>query len=398
MKIAVIKETAAHERRCAITPEAVKKYVALGAQVVVQSGAGEGSAISDDALREAGATIKAEAALTCEGADIVLCVQPPHDDTLAAIPQSALLIGMLAPLDPQTDIARYQKNNLSTFAMELLPRISRAQSMDVLSSQSNLAGYRAVIDAVHAFGKVVPMMMTAAGTVPPAKVLVLGAGVAGLQAIATAKRLGAVVSAFDVRPSVKEQVESLGAKFIAVEDTESGEGSGGYAKEMSEDYKRRQSELIHETLKSQDMCITTALIPGKEAPELITDAMLLDMKPGAVIVDLAVTAGGNCRASKADELVEAHGVRILAPANMPSRSAVDATPLYARNLYNFISALMVNKEKQFEVNWEDQLITGTLLTKDGQLVHETVRQHRNPDANPAPAAEDKPEEAEPAAE
>jgi len=392
MKIAVLKETAAYERRCAIAPDAVKKYVTLGAEVVVQSGAGEGAAISDDALREAGASIRGEAALTCEGADIVLCVQPPNDDTLAVIPPAALLIGMFDPLAPQTDITRYENAGLTTFTMELLPRISRAQSMDVLSSQSNIAGYRAVIDAVHAFGKVVPMMMTAAGTVPPAKVLVLGAGVAGLQAIATAKRLGAVVSAFDVRPTVKEQVESLGAKFIEVEGSESGEGSGGYAKELSEEDKRKQAELIHETLKSQDMCITTALIPGKQAPELITDAMLQDMKPGAVIVDLAVTAGGNCRASRADEVTEVHGVQILAPSNMPSRAGADATPLYARNLYNFISALMVNADKQFEVNWEDQLISGTLLTKDGQLVHEAVRQHRNPDATPAPVTEDETEE------
>lgn len=374
MKIAVLKETAAHERRAAIAPDAVKKYVALGATVTVQSGAGDASNLSDELLKAAGAEIAADAAATCKGADIVLCVQAPANDVLDAIPATALLIGMLAPLDKSTDLQRYQDKKLATFTLELLPRISRAQSMDVLSSQSNLAGYRAVIDAVYEFGKVVPMMMTAAGTVPPAKVLVLGAGVAGLQAIATAKRLGAVVSAFDVRPAVKEQVQSLGAKFIEVPVEESGEATGGYAKEMSEDYKRKQSELIHETLKTQDICITTALIPGKEAPELITEAMLKDMKPGAIIVDLAVTAGGNCRAAAPDEIVEKHGVFIMGHSNVPSRAAVDATPLYARNLYNFISALMVDTEnKSLSVKWDDELIKGTLLTKDGELVHEMVK-------------------------
>lgn len=377
MKIAVLKETADHERRAAIAPDAVKKFVALGAEIIVESGAGTESAISDEALKASGATIAANARTACESADIVLCVQPPSDEILSYIPASALLIGMLAPLDQATNLTRYQDKQLTAFSMELLPRISRAQSMDVLSSQSNLAGYRAVIDAVHAFGKVIPMMMTAAGTVPPAKVLILGAGVAGLQAIATAKRLGAVVSAFDVRPAVKEQVQSLGAKFVEVPAEESGEASGGYAKEMSEDYKRKQSELIHETLKTQDICISTALIPGKQAPELITEAMLKDMKTGAVIVDLAVAAGGNCRASELDKVVTRHGVHIMGYSNMPSRAAVDATPLYARNLFNFVSALMVDKEtKGLNVNWDDELIKGTLLTKGGEIVHEMVKQTR----------------------
>lgn len=375
MKIAVLKETAAFESRVAITPDAVKKYIALGAAVQVQAGAGELSSITDDAFKAAGAIIAPDAASMCSAADVVLCVQAPDDATLKSIPDSALLIGMFAPYEAATDVSRFK---MTTFAMELLPRISRAQSMDVLSSQSNLAGYRAVIDAVAQFGKVIPMMMTAAGTVPPAKVLVLGAGVAGLQAIATAKRLGAVVSAFDVRPAVKEQVMSLGAKFVEVPAEESGDAAGGYAKEMSDDYKRKQSELIHETLKTQDICISTALIPGKPAPELITEAMLRDMKSGSVIVDLAVTAGGNCKSAVMDKVVEKHGVHIMGHSNMPSRAAVDATPLYARNLYNFISTLMFDKEKKFAVNWDDELIAGTLFTKGGELVHAGVKAARQP--------------------
>lgn len=375
MKIAVIKEKNEQEQRVAISPDAIKKFTALGATLTVEKDAGLGSAIADSIFEEAGARIASDTADACKDADIVLCVQAPTDEQLAAIPQSALLIGSLAPLDAATDLSRYNDKKLTTFSMELLPRISRAQSMDVLSSQSNLAGYRAVIDAVAQFGKVIPMMMTAAGTVPPAKVLVLGAGVAGLQAIATAKRLGAVVSAFDVRPAVKEQVQSLGAKFVEVpaEETD-GETSGGYAKEMSEDYKRKQSELIHETLKSQDICISTALIPGKPAPELITEAMLQDMKDGSVIVDLAASAGGNCKSTELDKVVTKHGVQLIGYGNMPSRAAVDASPLYARNLYNFVSTLMITKEKAFEVNWEDELIQGTLLTKDGAIVHPMVQQ------------------------
>lgn len=373
MKLAIIKETAPHEKRCAISLDAIKKYAALGCTITVQAGAGEGSSLSDEALAAAGATIASGAADTVAQADVVLCVQAPADDVLDAMPKEALLVGCLAPLDAGADLSRYTSRGISAFAMELLPRISRAQAMDVLSSQSNLAGYRAVIDAVAQFGKVVPMMMTAAGTVPPAKVLVLGAGVAGLQAIATAKRLGAVVSAFDVRPAVKEQVMSLGAKFIEVPAEENAETAGGYAKEMSEDYKRKQSELIHETLKSQDICISTALIPGKPAPELITEPMLKDMKSGSVIVDLAVASGGNCKSSKADEIVTAHGVTLIGHSNMPSRASVDATPLYARNLFNFVSTLMLNKEKQFAVNWDDELIAGTLICKDGEVVHPMLK-------------------------
>lgn len=398
MRIAILKERAEDEKRCAVSPDAVKKYVALGADVRVEKGAGETAAIADEAFKDAGAEILSTAKTTADKADIVLCVQPPQDKILETIPESALLIGMLEPLSADTDIERYRKARRTTFALELLPRISRAQAMDVLSSQSNLAGYRAVIDAVAEMGKATPMMMTAAGTVPPAKVLVLGAGVAGLQAIATAKRLGAVVSAFDVRPEVREQVESLGAKFVEVESGESGAAEGGYAKEMSDDYKRKQSELIHETLKTQDICITTALIPGREAPELITPEMLADMKPGAIIVDMAVNAGGNCKAARADEMVEKNGVRILSYSNIPSRVAIDATPLYARNLYHFVSALLIDKDSgSLSVNWDDELVAGTLLTKDGEIVHPRIRELRGlstPKAIDAKAAETESGEAE----
>ncbi len=371
MKIAALKEDAAGEKRVSLTPDTVKKLVDLGADVLIETGAGEGSGLADHIYQDAGATIAADSAGALKDADIVLCVQSPSDAQLDAINENALLIGCLAPLDKDTDLQRYNSRNITSFTMELLPRISRAQAMDVLSSQSNLAGYRAVIDAVYEHGKVLPMMMTAAGTVPPAKVLVLGAGVAGLQAIATAKRLGAVVSAFDVRPAVKEQVQSLGAKFVEVEaDEADGEDTGGYAKEMSEGYKKRQSELIAETVKSHDIVISTALIPGKPAPRLVTADMLQAMKPGSVLVDLAVATGGNIEGSKADKVATKHGCKIIGYQNMPSRCARDASPLYARNLFNYISTLMVDKEsKALNVQWDDELIKGTLLTKEGSTVH-----------------------------
>lgn len=368
MKIAVLKERRHGERRVAATADSVKKFVALGAQVAVESGAGELSSIRDADYAAAGATIATSAAETLKDASLVLCVRAPETQTLNAIASGALLVGMLAPYEERSTIGTCASQGIHAFALELLPRISRAQSMDVLSSQSNLAGYRAVIDAVAQLGKAVPMMMTAAGTIAPAKVLVLGAGVAGLQAIATAKRLGAVVSAFDVRPVVKEQVESLGAKFVEVPAEESGETQGGYAKEMSEDYKRKQSELIHETLKKMDVAISTALIPGKPAPTLISEAMVNDMKPGAVIVDLAVASGGNCPLSKPDQIVEHKGVSIIGHSNMPSRIAADASALYARNLYNFVSALLIDKSA-LAPKWDDELVTGTLLCKDGVVIH-----------------------------
>lgn len=374
MQLAILKETIEGEKRCAIAPEAVKKYVKLGVSVRVESGAGLASSISDTALKEAGAEIAASAKAALSGADALLCVNMPSAEALDALPSGALVIGMLNPLSADTNIDALNSRNITSFAMELLPRISRAQSMDVLSSQANLAGYRAVIDAVALQSKAMPMMMTAAGTVPPAKVLVLGAGVAGLQAIATAKRLGAVVYASDVRPEVREQIESLGGKFLAVTADESGSGEGGYAKEMSADYMAKQQALVHETLKTTDICIATALIPGKPAPELITAAMLADMKSGAVIVDLAAANGGNCKATVADAVTQKDGVTLVGCTNTPSRVAADATPLYARNLYQFIADLMLDKEsKSLSVKWDDELIVGTLLTKDGELVHERVK-------------------------
>lgn len=369
MKIAVLRERKEGELRVAVTPDAIKKYISLGASVCVETGAGLGSSISDESYKTAGATICDDISNCAKDANIVLKVRPPESDEMASIPEGAILIGMLEPYTAQSYFNLYNHKNIAAMSLELLPRISRAQSMDVLSSQSNLAGYRAVIDAVAAFGKATPMMMTAAGTVPPAKALILGAGVAGLQAIATAKRLGSVVSAFDVRPVVKEQVESLGAKFIEVAAEESGETSGGYAKEMSEDYKQKQAQLIHDTIIKQDMVISTALIPGKPAPVLITEDMVKAMKPGSVIVDLAVASGGNCPLSELDKVVEKHGVTLIGYSNMPSRVAIDASQLYARNLYNFISALIAGENNSIDVKWDDELIAGTLLTKDGSIVH-----------------------------
>lgn len=375
MKIAVVKETSPGESRVAITPDAVKKLRALGVDVAVQQGAGLGSSISDEAFAEAGATLTLTVPETYANADIVLTVEMPSPDVVNAIPEGSILVGMLDPLNRLTDFSPLNKRNIQSYAMELLPRISRAQSMDVLSSQSNLAGYRAVIEAVAATSKTIPMMMTAAGTIPPAKVLVLGAGVAGLQAIATAKRLGAVVSAFDVRAAVKEQVQSLGAKFVEVPAAAgSGETKGGYAQEMDEDYKKRQEQAIADAIKAQDIVITTALIPGKPAPKLITEAMVQSMKPGSVIVDLAAAAGGNCALTKAENVSKAHGVTIIGYTNLPSRAASDASPLYARNLLTFVTTLMIDKEtKRLNVLWDDELVKGTLVTKGGQTVHPALQ-------------------------
>jgi NAD(P) transhydrogenase subunit alpha len=371
MKIAAAKESSSLEARVALTPDMVKKYVAAGITVAIEKGAGLGAGIADDAYVAAGATVASSAAEAYKGADIVVCVDTPDEAGVAAIPEGSILIGMMNPLDPKTDFTPLNKRSIHAYAMELLPRISRAQSMDVLSSQSNLAGYRAVIEAVSATTKTVPMMMTAAGTIPPAKALVLGAGVAGLQAIATAKRLGAVVSAFDVRAVVKEQVQSLGAKFIEVEASADAETTGGYAKEMDDDYKKRQAAALAEVIKSQDIVISTALIPGKPAPELITGEMVKSMKAGSVIVDLAAANGGNCKLTKADAVVVTdNGVTIIGYTNMPSRAASDATPLYARNLQTFIMTLMFDKEtKTLKVQSDDELIKGTLVTKGGTVVH-----------------------------
>lgn len=370
MKIAIPKERRAGEARVAASPDTVKKYVQMGFEVVVETGAGDGASIADSVYQEAGATIAADAA-TVFGADVVLKVQRPTDEEIAQLKEGGVLISSLSALTNKDMVQKLAERKVTAFAMELVPRITRAQSMDILSSQANLAGYKAVLDAVHEFKRAVPMMMTAAGTVAPARFLVLGAGVAGLQAIATAKRLGGVVHAFDVRPAVKEQVESLGGKFVEVdpEATKDAETKGGYAKEMSEDYKKKQAAKIAEVLAKTDIAICTALIPGKPAPVLITEDMVKGMRPGSVIVDLAVEAGGNCPLSEFDRVVVKHGVTLVGHGNVPARLAVDASNLFAKNLLNFISPLVDKESKTLTFNWEDEILKGSCVTRDGQIVH-----------------------------
>ncbi|HTZ79220.1 MAG TPA: Re/Si-specific NAD(P)(+) transhydrogenase subunit alpha [Stellaceae bacterium] len=377
MKISIPRERRAHERRVAATPDTVKRLVGQGLEIVVESGAGMAAAFPDDAYRAAGATIAPDAAAAIGAGDIVLKVQRPlrageqGPDELAAMKRGAVLIGLLQPLQRPDDVKAYAEQGIAAFAMELVPRITRAQSMDVLSSQSNLAGYKAVLDAAAEFGRAFPMMMTAAGTIPPARALVMGAGVAGLQAIATARRLGAVVSATDVRYAAKEQVESLGASFLAVdlEAMKAMETAGGYAKEMGEDFARRQREHVTEALKKIDLVICTALIPGRKAPVLITSQMVGVMRPGSVIVDLAVEQGGNVEGSREGEVVMTeNGVKIVGHANVPSRLPVDASQLYAKNLLNFLG-LLIDKEKALKIDTADEIIKATLLTRDGAVVH-----------------------------
>lgn len=381
MKVVIPKERRAQERRVAATPETVKKLIALGAEVAVEAGAGETSRYPDEQYREAGASVESSIDEALGEADVVLKVQRPmlggegEPDELAPIRRGALLVASLSPhADPEA-IRRYAEAGITAVAMELVPRITRAQNMDVLSSQSNLAGYRAVLEAANVYDRVMPMMMTAAGTVAPARVMVLGAGVAGLQAIATAKRLGAVVSATDVRPAAKEQVESLGGKFVMVEDDESAqaETAGGYAKEMSEDYKRRQAELVAETLSKQDIAICTALIPGRKAPVLIDDDMVHSMKPGSVIVDLAVEQGGNCTLSRPGEVVDVGGVTIVGHCNMPARLAGATSSLYAKNLLNYLTPHIDAERGELSLDWDDEIVVATVLTRDGQTVHPDFR-------------------------
>ena len=378
MKVGIPKERRAGEARVAGSPDMVKKLVAMGVELLVEAGAGEGAMVSDAAFAEAGATIAPDAAAVYGGSDVVVRVRRPlteaeteaeGGDEITAMQSGAALIGMLSPGDDREQLDHYAAQGINAFSMELMPRISRAQAMDALSSQSNLAGYKAVIDAAARYTRIFPMMMTAAGALAPARVLVLGAGVAGLQAIATARRLGAIVSAFDVRTAARQEVESLGATFIEVESEESGDAAGGYAKEMSDDYKRRQGELVHETLKKQDIVITTALIPGRPAPTLITAAMVADMKPGSVIVDMAVASGGNCELSDGEGEVIAHGVTILGRGDLPSSLAADTSSLYARNLLNVLTLMVDQESGNLAIDWEDEIITGMLLTRDGKVVH-----------------------------
>jgi len=376
MKLAIPKETRPHEARVAATPDTVKRLIALGLTVEVETGAGVAASYTDAAYQAAGATIAPDAASAAADAAIVLKVQRPRLaseglDELAYLKPGTVLVAILQALQRKDDVAAYAKAGITSFAMELMPRITRAQSMDVLSSQSNLAGYKAVVDAANAYGHAFPMMMTAAGTIPPARVVVMGAGVAGLQAIATAKRLGAIVSAFDVRAAAKEQVQSLGASFVEVdaEAAKAAETAGGYAKEMDEDYQRRQREKIHETVKKQDIVICTALIPGRPAPVLITKEMVADMMPGSVIVDLAAEAGGNTEGVKLGEtVITANGVKLIGPANMPSQVASDASQLYGRNLAAFLALIVDAKEKTLKIDLGDDIIKGTLVTRDGEIV------------------------------
>lgn len=369
MKLAVIRERRDAEKRVAASPETVKKLIGLGFDVTIESDAGLAASLPNTEFEAAGAKIAPDLAAAVKGADVILSVQGMDGEDAAKAKKGALHLASLNPFVEGDRLKAYADAGLTAVAMEFVPRITRAQSMDVLSSQSNLAGYKAVVDAAEAYGRAFPMMMTAAGTVAPAKVMVMGAGVAGLQAIATAKRLGAIVSATDVRPAAKEQVESLGGKFVMVEDDETAdaETSGGYAKEMSDEYKAKQAQLIADTLAKQDIAITTALIPGRPAPELITEEMVKSMKPGSVIVDLAVEMGGNCALSKAGETVEVHGVTILGHRNVPSRLAADASALYARNLLHFITPHV--KEGALDVDYEDEIVTESVVTKDGAIVH-----------------------------
>jgi NAD(P) transhydrogenase subunit alpha len=368
--IAVTSESA-DEPRVAVSPDTVKKFTGLGAKVRVESGAGLRSRFSDEAYRAAGAETVARAEALA-GADILLKVRRPSIDELTALKPGAIVAGMIDPFGDREALDALAATGTTVFSMEFMPRISRAQSMDVLSSQANLAGYKAVVDGAAMFGQALPMMMTPAGTVPAARAFIMGVGVAGLQAIATSRRLGAQVTATDVRPATKEQVQSLGAKFIAVEDDEfkQAQTAAGYAKPMSAEYQAKQAELIANHIKTQDIVITTALIPGRPAPKLITRAMIESMKPGSVIVDLAAERGGNTELTEPGKTAETpNGVKIYAPLNLAGTIAVNASSLYAKNLLAFLDTMIDKKEKTLAVNWDDDLIKGTLIAKDGRIVH-----------------------------
>ncbi|MBS0535210.1 MAG: Re/Si-specific NAD(P)(+) transhydrogenase subunit alpha [Proteobacteria bacterium] len=367
MRIAVARETEGNEPRVAATPETVKKFKALGAEVVVARGAGLASGIPDAEFEAAGASL----ADTVGDADMILKVRRPTAGEIASYKKGAIVIAIMDPYGNEAALKAMADAGLTSFAMELMPRITRAQSMDVLSSQANLAGYRAVIDGAAEYGRAMPMMMTAAGTVPAARIFIMGVGVAGLQAIATARRLGAVVTATDVRPATKEQVESLGAKFLAVEDEEfkNAQTAGGYAKEMSKEYQAKQAALVAEHIKKQDIVITTALIPGRPAPKLVSAAMVASMKPGSVIVDLAVERGGNVEGAVPGQVVQVGPAKIVGHLNVPGRLAASSSALYAKNLLTFIDTMIDKKEKTLAVNWDDELIKATMLTRDGAVVH-----------------------------
>ena len=386
MNIAILKERRDGERRVAAAPETVGKLIGLGFSVTVEKGAGETAAFLDAAYKDAGAIIAASAAAAVKSADIVLKVQGPDTAELKNFKKGAIVIAHLDALSDGKGIAAIAKAGVTGLAMELMPRITRAQSMDILSSQSNLAGYKAVLDAASEFGRAFPMMMTAAGTVAPAKVFIMGVGVAGLQAIATAKRLGAVVTATDVRPATKEQVESLGGKFLEVdpEMERDAQTEGGYAKEMPPEYFEKQKTVVAEHIKKQDIVITTALIPGRQAPTLVTKEMVESMQPGAVIVDLAVAAGGNVVGAKLGEVViTTSGVKIVGHANVPGRLAQDSSTLFGRNLLNFLTPFVDKESKTLAINWEDEVVIGTLVTKDGKVVNDRVPAAKAPKKGPS---------------
>ncbi|MFN4025600.1 MAG: Re/Si-specific NAD(P)(+) transhydrogenase subunit alpha [Hyphomonas sp.] len=375
MKISVLKERRPGETRVAATPETVKKLIGLGHTVTVETGAGTVAGFLDGAFTEAGASIAGSAADAAKGADIVFKVRRPLPDEIAALPEGTALIALMEPYAyPADEVAALNAKKIAALSMEFTPRITRAQSMDALSSQSNLAGYRAMIEGAQIYGRAMPMMMTAAGTVAPAKVFIMGAGVAGLQAIATARRLGGVVTANDVRPAAKEQVASLGAKFIAVEDEEfkAAETSGGYAKEMSAEYQAKQAALTASHIAKQDIVITTALIPGRPAPVLITEEMVKSMKPGSVIVDMAVSQGGNCPLSKADEVVDVGGVKIAGFSNLPARLPADSSSLYSKNLLAFIP-LITAEGGGLNLDTDDEVVVAMLLTRGGETVSERLK-------------------------
>lgn len=371
MKLAAIKETASHEARVAITPDMAKRYVQDGYRVLIENGAGQAAGFPDQAYQQAGATLVASAQDALRDADLVLKVQAPNTTEIALMKSGAALVSTLDPHRNDAILTALAERHITAFALELVPRITRAQSMDVLSSQANLAGYRAVLEAASVYPRAFPMFMTAAGTIAPARVFVMGAGVAGLQAIATAKRLGAIVSATDVRPVAKEQVESLGASFVMVEDDEvkNAETSGGYAREMSDDYKQKQAALIADHIKKQDVVICTALIPGRPAPVLVSDDMVKTMKSGSVIVDMAVAQGGNCPLSKADAVVQAHGVNIIGYTNLPARIPADASALYAKNIQNFMGLIVDPKGPVLAINWDDEIVKASAVTHEGKKIH-----------------------------
>tara|TARA_B100000287_G_C20666784_1_gene791972 strand:+ start:755 stop:1903 length:1149 start_codon:yes stop_codon:yes gene_type:complete len=379
MKIAVPKENREGETRVAASPDVVKKFVSMGFDFLIEKDAGLNAGFTNKSYEDVGATITQDTNSTLGAGDIIFKIQrlmtaEDSVDELSMCKENSVVISHMSALTSKSDIEKYAQSSITTFAMDLMPRISRAQSMDVLSSQSNLSGYKAVIEASNHFNSAFPMMMTAAGTVAPAKVFIMGVGVAGLQAIATAKRMGAIVTAYDVRAATKEQVESLGGKFLVVDEEamKEAETSGGYAKEMTEEYKKKEQETIKNHISEQDIVITTALIPGRPAPKLVSKEMVESMKTGSVIVDLAVETGGNCEVSERNTIVEHQGVKIIGDDNLPGKLPKDASSLFAKNLLNFLSPHVDQENKVIKFDWEDETIKDTLVTKDGKIVNERV--------------------------